>query len=332
MHRADCLEPPLDPLTVLMPHPMPPLVVEGIEQQLRLVKLWEFDDPETELRTRAPDIRAIATGGHMATDGAFMTRFPQLEIVSNFGVGYDHVDAAWAGRHNIVVTNTPGVLDEEVADTALALVLNTIRQLPAAERHLRAGRWVQGNFPLSPTLRGRTLGILGLGRIGKAIAKRAEAFGLSIVYHNRRPQPDVPYLYYPTLVGLAEACSILVVVTPGGAETRSLVDRVVLQALGPDGILINVARGSVVDEAALIEALRSGAILGAGLDVFDDEPNVPAELVGMDHVVLLPHVGSASQHTRDAMGQLVVDNLVSWSKGSGPLTPVVETPWPRASN
>ncbi|HEX4764900.1 MAG TPA: 2-hydroxyacid dehydrogenase [Lichenihabitans sp.] len=307
---------------------MAPIVIEGIEKALPLIKLWDAEDPDRALTRLAPDIRAIATGGHSAIDGPFMSRFPKLEIVANFGVGYDSVDAAWAGRHGIVVTNTPGVLDEEVADTAMALVLATVRQLPAAERHLRAGRWLEGNFPLTSTLRGRTLGILGLGRIGKAIASRAEAFGLSVVYHNRRPQPDVPYLYYPTLKGLAEASDILVVVTPGGAGTRNLVDAEVLEALGTTGALINIARGTVVDEEALVAALRQGTIAAAGLDVFADEPRVPQALIDMDHVVLLPHVGSASQHTRDAMGQLVVDNLLSWTAGKGPLTPVVETPWP----
>ncbi len=190
----------------------------------------------------------MAVGGHIAVDPAFLQRFPALAIVSNFGVGYDSIDAAWAGQNGLVVTNTPGVLDEEVADTAIGLMLATVRQLPAAERHLRAGKWPDGAFPLSHTLRGRTVGILGLGRIGKAIAKRAEAFGLAVVYHGRRPQADVPYLYYPTLVGMAQACDILVIITPGGSETRHLVGAEVLKALGPAGILINVARGSVVDE------------------------------------------------------------------------------------
>lgn len=311
-----------------MPTPMPALVIDGIAKALPLVRLWEAADPEARLAEVAAEVRAIATAGHMATDGPFMSRFPSLEIVANFGVGYDHVDAAWAGRQGITVTNTPGVLDEEVADTAMGLVLAAVRQFPAAERYLRAGRWLDQPFPLSPTLRGRTLGILGLGRIGKAIAKRAESFGLSVIYHNRRPQTDVPYLYYPTLIGLAQACDILVVVTPGGTDTRHLVGREVLHALGPTGVLVNVARGSVVDEEALIAALRERTILSAGLDVFLDEPRVPQALIDMDHVVLLPHVGSASQHTRDAMGQLVVDNLLSWAAGKGPLTPVAETPWP----
>ncbi len=306
---------------------MQPLVVERLDNTVDLVKLWEADDQAATLSRIAPTVGAIAVGGHVAVDPAFMTRFPALDIVSNFGVGYDSIDAAWAGRNGLVVTNTPGVLDEEVADTAIGLMLATVRQLPAAERHLRAGKWLQGAFPLSHTLRGRTVGILGLGRIGKAIAKRAEAFGLAIVYHGRKPQADVPYLYYPTLIGMAEACDILVIITPGGAETQNLVGAEVLKALGPAGILINVARGSVVDEDALIVALQNKTILGAGLDVFAEEPRVPQALIDLDHVVLLPHVGSASHHTRDAMGQLVVDNILAWAAGRPPLTPVTETPW-----
>lgn len=310
-----------------MPNPMAPLVIEGLARETELVKLWEAGDRDATLARVAPHVGAIAVGGHVKADAAFLRRFPELAIVANFGVGYDAIDAAWAGQHDIVVTNTPGVLDEEVADTALGLMLATVRQLPAAERHLRAGKWIDGAFPLSHTLRGRTLGILGLGRIGKAIAKRAEAFGLAIHYHGRNPQPGVAYPYHATLVGLAEACDILVVITPGGAETRNLVDAEVLKALGPTGILINVARGTVVDEQALIAALQSKTILGAGLDVFAEEPKVPQALLDLDHVVLLPHVGSASHHTRDAMGQLVVDNILAWQAGRPPLTPVVEAPW-----
>ena len=313
--------------TVLMPNRMQPLVVEGLDRAVDLVKLWEAEDREATLSRVAPDVGAISVGGHIAVDPAFLRRFPALAIVSNFGVGYDSIDAAWAGQNGLIVTNTPGVLDEEVADTAIGLMLSTVRQLPAAERHLRAGKWLDEAFPLSHTLRGRTVGILGLGRIGKAIAKRAEAFGLAVVYHGRRPQADVPYLYYPTLVGMAQACDILVIITPGGPETRNLVGAEVLKALGPDGILINVARGSVVDEEALIAALQAKTILGAGLDVFAEEPHVPQALLDLDHVVLLPHVGSASHHTRDAMGQLVVDNILAWAAGRPPLTPVTETPW-----
>ena len=312
---------------ILMPKPMASKVVDALARDGGLVKLWEASDPEAELSRVAPEVGALAVGGHVKLDGAFMGRFPKLQVVSSFGVGYDSIDAAWAGGHGVVVTNTPGVLDEEVADTALGLVLATVRQFPAAERHLRAGRWRDGAFPLSHTLRGRTLGILGLGRIGKAIAHRAEAFGLAIAYHGRKPQAGVSYPYHATALELAENCDILVVITPGGSETHNLVDAAVLKALGPSGILINVARGSVVDEAALIEALRSKIILGAGLDVFAEEPKVPQALLDLDHVVLLPHVGSASHHTRDAMGQLVVDNIQSWRAGRPPLTPVAETPW-----
>lgn len=317
----------MQPMPVLMPNPMLPTVAEALEGRVALTRLWEAPDPERAIADVAPTLRGLAVvSGRI--DDAFMSRFPKLEIVASFGVGYDHVDAAWAGRHGITVTHTPDVLNEEVADTALALMLNAVRQLPAAERHLRAGRWLEGAFPLSASLRGRTVGILGLGRIGKAIAKRCEAFGLAVVYHGRSPQAGVPYLYYPTLEGMAAACDVLVAIAPGGDGTRHIVDAAVLRALGPEGVLVNVARGSVVDEDALVEALRTGAIAGAGLDVFRDEPHVPQALLDMDHVVLLPHVGSASRHTRRAMGQLVADNLLSWAAGKGPLTPVPETPWP----
>jgi lactate dehydrogenase-like 2-hydroxyacid dehydrogenase len=219
------------------------------------------------------------------------------------------------------------VLTEEVADLAVGLLLATVRQLPQVDRYLRAGKWLEKPYPLTATLRERKVGILGLGRIGKAIGKRLEAFGLEVSYHGRNPQSDVSYRYHPSLVGMAKDVDVLMCVAPGGPETKGMVDAEVLRALGPGGILINVGRGSVVDERALIEALANKEILTAGLDVFEDEPRVPKELIAMDHVVLLPHVGSASVHTRNAMGQLVVDNLVSWFSGKGPLTPVAETPW-----
>ena len=317
----------MDKADVLMPGPMMPLVADQLAERFNLHRLWEAPDREASLRDMAPRIRGIASGSHAPVDAALIDRLPRLEIVSSFGVGYDHVDAAHAGRRGVIVTNTPDVLTEEVADTALGLLLCTVRQLPQAERHLRAGRWLEKNYPLTPTLRGRKAGILGLGRIGKAIAKRLEAFGLEVAYHGRSRQSDVPYRYFPTLAGMAEAVDVLIIVTPGGAETKHMVDAEVLRALGPAGVLINVARGTVVDERALIEALQSKKILGAGLDVFEDEPRVPPELIAMEQVVLLPHVGSASVHTRNAMGQLVVDNLASWFAGKGPLTPVAETPW-----
>lgn len=315
---------------VLMPNPMPQRVVDGIAAECRLHRLWEAGDRDAELARIAPRIRGIAAGGGHAPIGAtLMAQLPALAIVSSFGVGYDHVDAAWAGQHGIVVTHTPDVLNEEVADTAFGLLLNAVRQLPQAERYLRAGKWLEKPFPLSASLRGRTMGIIGLGRIGKVIAKRAEAFGLEVVYHGRRRQPDVPYPYFGDLTEMARACDILVAIAPGGPETRGMVNAPVLDALGPNGIFVNVARGSVVDEDALVAALREKRILTAALDVFADEPHVPQALIEMDHVVLAPHVGSATHHTRDAMGQLVVDNLLSFAAGKGPLTPVPETPWPQ---
>jgi lactate dehydrogenase-like 2-hydroxyacid dehydrogenase len=315
---------------VLMAEPMPARVVAGLEEGCKLHKLWEAPDKEAALKQLAPRIRGLATGGgHAPVNAAFLSRLPKVEIVASYGVGYDHIDAKWAGAHNIVVTNTPDVLNEEVADTALGLILCAVRQLPQADRYLRQGKWLQKPFPLTATLRDRTLGIIGLGRIGKAIAKRAETFGLKIVYHGRKPQADAGYAYFASLVQMARACDILLVITPGGPETKHLVNAEVLEALGPEGVLINVARGSVVDEEALIEALRDRKIMTAGLDVFANEPRVPQALIDMEHVVLLPHVGSASVHTRNAMGQLVVDNLLSYAAGRGPLTPVAETPWPR---
>ena len=311
-----------------MPAPMMPLVMQGLETAFTLHKLWETPDRAAAIRQLAPKLRAMAAGAsHQPVDAAFMGQFPKLEIIASFGVGYDHVDAKWAGAHGVAVTNTPDVLNEEVADTALGLLLATVRQLPQAERYLRAGKWLEKPFPLTATLRGRTLGILGLGRIGKAIARRAETFGLKIAYHGRHQQDGVAWLYHPTLVGLARDCDILLAIAPGGPGTQKIINAEVLEALGPQGILINVARGSLVDDDALIDALRAGKILTAGLDVFTDEPRVPQALLEMENVVLLPHVGSASQHCRNAMGQLVVDNLKSWAAGNGPLTPVTETPW-----
>jgi lactate dehydrogenase-like 2-hydroxyacid dehydrogenase len=315
---------------VLMPDPLPALVISGLERGCKLHKLWQAPERDAALKELAPRIRGLATGGgHTPINGAFLARLPKLEIVSSYGVGYDHIDAKWAGAHNIIITNTPDVLNEEVADTAMGLLLCAVRQFPQADRYLREGKWLQKPFPLTATLRDRTLGIVGLGRIGRAIAKRAETFGLKIVYHGRRPQADAGYKYFHSLVEMARAVDILLVITPGGPETKHLINAEILEALGPEGVLINVARGSVVDEEALIAALRERKIMTAGLDVFAHEPRVPQALIDMEHVVLLPHVGSASVHTRNAMGQLVVDNLLSYAAGRGPLTPVAETPWPR---
>jgi lactate dehydrogenase-like 2-hydroxyacid dehydrogenase len=275
--------------------------------------------------------RGVAmSGSHVRIDEALMASLPKLEIIANFGVGYDSIDAAAAARRGVIVTNTPDVLTDEVADLAIGLLLCTLRELPQVDRYLRAGKWLEKPYPLTTSLRGRKVGIVGLGRIGKAVAARLEPFGVSIAYHGRSRQADVAYRYYPSLTAMAQDVDTLVSVAPGGAATKHIINADVLKALGPNGVLINVGRGSVVDERALIEALRAKVILSAGLDVFEDEPRVPPELIAMDHIVLLPHVGSASVHTREAMGQLQVDNLIRWFAGEGPVTPVSETPWPRS--
>lgn len=312
--------------TVLVPAPMSDVVLGGCAARFELLRLWEEDDPDGALAARGSTVLGVATGGQRRLDAALMDALPRLQVIANFGVGYDSIDVEAAWRRGVVVTNTPGVLDDEVADTALGLLLMTARELSRAERYLRAGRWEQAPYPLTPaTLAGRRLGILGLGRIGEAIARRAEPFNMSVSYHNRR-QKDVPYRYYPTLLEMAAAVDTLMVVAPGGARTHHLVDADVLHALGSDGVLVNVGRGSVVDQAALVEALRSRTILGAGLDVYEDEPHVPPELLVLDNAVLLPHVGSASVPTRRAMGQLVVDNLVAWFETGRALTPVEPPP------
>src|SRR5271165_677051 len=265
---ASGMEARVKPLDVLMPSEGMDVVADLIAGRLPLHRLWLEHDPDAWLAEWGPKLRAVASNGHQfPVDAGVMRRLPRLEIVASFGVGYDHIDAKWAGEHGIVVTHTPGVLDDEVADVAMGLMLMTVRQLPQAERYLRAGRWLEAAFPLTASLRGRTLGILGLGRIGKAVARRAEAFGVTIAYHGRHAQTDVPYRYYPTLAAMAEACDILMVTAPGGPDTRRIVDAGILRALGPDGVLVNIARGSLVDEEALIAALRDGTILAAGLDV-----------------------------------------------------------------
>src|SRR5262245_38703812 len=274
------------------------------------------------LKQHAVAVRGMATFGPMAVDGKLMDALPKLEIISNFGVGVDAINLDDAKKRKIIVTNTPDVLNECVADTALALVLNTLRKLPQSEQYLRGGNWAsRGPYPLTTSLGGKVLGVLGLGRIGEAVAKRAMSCGMTIRYHNRN-QKDVPYPYDPDPVTLAKNSDVLMVVTPGGAATSKLVNAKVLDALGPQGFLVNIARGSVVDEPVLLRYLKEKRIAGAGLDVFADEPRVPPEFFNLDNAVIFPHVASATVETRKAMGDLQVENLRRHFAGKPVLTRV----------
>lgn len=312
---------------VLVPGKINQRVIDRLAERFEVVRI-ENADPAL-VTTQMQDVTAIAVSGRVPA--ALMDALPQLEIIANFGVGYDGVEIAHAAAKGIAVSNTPDVLTEEVADTAIGLLLNTLRQLPQAEQWLRQGRWSRdGAFPLSPlSLRGRGVGLYGLGRIGLSIARRLEAFGVSIAYHTRSPREGLSYAYHPTLVGLAAAVDTLIVIVPGTVATRRTVNAEVLSALGNNGVLINVGRGSTVDERALIQALQSGVIAGAGLDVFENEPQVPDALMALPNVSLLPHVASASVVTRNAMADLVVDNIETWFATGKALTPVPETPFTR---
>jgi lactate dehydrogenase-like 2-hydroxyacid dehydrogenase len=281
---------------------------------------------------RLARIRGVAAcGGGAGANSAMIAALPNLEIIASFGVGYDGVAVEAAAERGIIVTNTPDVLTEEVADTALGLLLMTARQLSSAERYLRAGSWASDGdiAPIPTTLRDRTVGIAGMGRIGIAVARRLEAMQIPVVYHNRSPREGVANRYYANLADMARDVDTLICIMPGGDATRNLIDAGILSALGANGVLINVGRGSSVDEDALIKALSDGTICAAGLDVFATEPNVPAGLLALDNAVLLPHVGSNTAFTRNAMANLVVENLASWFSQGSPVTPVAETPWPR---
>jgi lactate dehydrogenase-like 2-hydroxyacid dehydrogenase len=313
---------------VLLVGPLKPVVVRGLDTVCTLHKLAAADNPDAFIAEHS-HVRAIACSATTERiPGAFMERFPKLQIVSSFGVGYDHMDVKWAAAHNVILTNTPGVLTEEVADTALGLLLCTVREFPQANRYVRAGKWRERDYPLSKaSLRDRTAGLVGMGAIGKAIARRLDAMKVPVVYHARQKRHELPYRYYPKLIDMARDVDILLAIVPGGAATANMVNAEVLDALGPEGVLINMARGSVVDEPALIKALQDKRIMSAGLDVIAKEPEVPSELLVMENVVLFPHLGSGSVVTRERMDQLVVDNILAWAAGKPPLTPVPETPW-----
>ena len=280
-----------------------------LEKEFTCHKLHEASDREALLKEVAPRVRAVATFGAAGANAKLMDALPKLELISNFGVGVDAIDLEAAKKRGVIVTNTPDVLNNCVADTALALTLNVMRKYPQAEAYLRSGYWgTRGDYPLATSLGGKTMGVLGLGRIGEAIAKRALAFGMKIRYHNRH-RKDVPYAYDADAVTLAKNSDVLMIATPGGAGTKAMVGAKVLDALGPRGYVVNIARGSVVDEPALLQYLQQGKIAGAGLDVFANEPRISPAFFALDNAVIFPHVGSATNETRTAMGNLQIENL-----------------------
>lgn len=301
---------------------LPPFLVERLEKEFTLHDFVNPTDPDGLLDEVGSSIRGIVAGGMKGPNANLINRLENLEIISSFSVGFDATDVVAAQARGVIVTHTPEVLTGDVADLAMTFILMAPRRIGESERFLRSGKWLHGRMDLGTTVRGKRLGILGLGRIGKAVARRAEVFGLNIAYHDIKPMGDLTYRSYPTLLDLAEASDILMVACEGGNATRGLVDASVLEALGPGGFLINTARGPIVDQPALVAALRDGKIAGAALDVFDGEPEVPAELMAMENVVLTPHIASSTHETRRAMGDLVYDNLRAHFDGKQVLTPV----------
>lgn len=306
---------------IILTMPLYPPTMQRLEAEFSVHRLWEAPDQAgflASLRDRAKGLATFAT----PITAALMDALPRLEIVSTMTIGVDHIDLAAARARGIAVTNTPDVLTDDVADCAMALVLAVARRIVVADRYVRSGAWLRGPMPLATKVGGSTMGIVGLGRIGSAIARRAEAFGMKLVYHGPRRKANVGFWFYDDLAAMARDVDYLVVASPGGAATRHLVNAEVLAALGPEGVVINIGRGSVIDEAAMVAALQQGRLGGAGLDVFADEPRVPEALFGLDNVVLLPHVGSATHATRRAMGDLMIDNLAAHFAARPLLTPV----------
>ena len=308
---------------VLITRAFYPASMARLDQAHTVHRLYEATDRAAFLRECGPSIQAVI--GSSGADAALIAALPNLRVIASVAVGYDNIDVAAATARGIIVTNTPEVLTDATADLALALILATERRIAAADAFVRRGDWARGAFPFTRHLRGLRLGILGLGRIGLAIAQRAEPFGMQLAYSNRRPRTDVAYPYHSDVLSLAAASDILLLAIPGGAETRHLITEEVLRALGPTGTLVNIARGSVVDEAALVRCLLDGSLGAAALDVFDREPEVPPELLALDQVILSPHVGSATHATREAMGDLAVQNIVAVLAGDPPVTPVAES-------
>jgi len=308
---------------ILQIGPMMKHVEEALQEAYRVHRYWEAEDRAALLATVGPQVRAAATDGHYGCSRAMIEAMPKLEAIASYGVGYDAVDIAACKERGIRVSNTPSVLNDAMAELTLGLMIALCRRIPQADVHVREGWWLEGGYPLTGELTGARVGILGLGRIGKEVARRCQAFKMRVAYHGRSQQPHEPYEYYGDLVDMARDVDWLVVIAPGTPETKGIVSRRVIEALGPRGCLVNVSRGSLVDEAAMVELLRSEALGGAALDVFADEPRVPEALFGLDNVVLSPHQGSATHKTRTAMGDLVVQNLAAHFSGAPLLTPVV---------
>ena len=302
---------------------MPPAIQQELDSRYTAHRLWEAQDHDALLKRVAPQVRGIATSGGAGASAALIRALPKLEIISSFGVGYDSIDIDCAKQGGIIVTNTPDVLTDDVADLAMALLLGMIRRIPQGDHFVRQGRWPKDKFALTDKLGGKIMGIVGLGRIGQAIARRSEPFGVEIRYFGPRKKADQPYRYYDNLVAMAQDVDILMISSPGGKDTQGIVNAEVIEALGPSGYVVNIARGSIVDEPALVKALVEGKLAGAGLDVFADEPNVPEALWKLEHVTLAPHVGSATHATRHAMGELMLKNLAAHFSGQPVLTRVV---------
>lgn len=307
-------------IDILQTSPLLASCEAALAQRYTVHQLHEMHDKDTWLAENGARIRAHAGAGVQAP---LMDRLPNLEIIASFGVGYDSIDVAAARARNIRVTNTPDVLNDAVAELTIGLMVSLARRIPQADQFVRQGKWPGANFGLFSELTGKTVGILGLGRIGKEIATRAQAMKMRVVYHGRKAQPNVPYIFYDDLVDMARDSDWLVVIAPGGKGTEGIVSRAVLEALGPEGRLVNVARGTLVDEPALVDLLRNGGLGGAALDVFVDEPSVPEALFGLDNVVLSPHQGSATHQTRTAMGDLLVANLDAHFAGEPLISAVV---------
>ncbi len=301
---------------------MYPPTLAALDAAYTTHKLFETKDRDAMIASVAERITAVASSNSGGIDGATMAKLPKLATISHFGVGYDTVDVEAARKRGIAVTNTPDVLTDDVADLAIGLLLGAVRKIPQGDRYVREGKWLKGAMALTDTIQGKSVGIIGMGRIGRAIARRALAFNLKIAYQGPNKKNDISWPYYSDLAALAKEVDFLVAACPGGEATRGIVNRAVIDALGPQGVFVNISRGSVADESALLEALQQGRLGGAGLDVFVDEPKVPEGFLALDNVVLQPHVGSASHQTRQAMGQLVIDNLAAHFAGKALLTPV----------